>query len=455
MNIKGKKLLVLGGNAATAPLVTAAKDMGVYTYVADKVPDNTAKRFADRAVDIDAMDVDALAEFVKQEKIDGITIGTSELVLPYYADLCERVGLPCYGTKEQFEILSNKVNFKNACRKYGVQVTPEFSITDENLETEGRNLPFPVIVKPEDGNSTRGVTICNNFEELKNAIAYAKESCLSQNFFIEKYFDVEKDSYAINIYYTVVNGEAKLTLISDAQIYMYETKDLGLSSDIIEGKVKPESVALTPSKFTKLFLEKVHPTVQALIDGLGVKNGPVFFQGMVQNDEIYLFESGFRLNGAIEFLATKGIYNVSSADMLVNFALTGDITNNCKAKNINPLFGKTFGWYSLGLTDGTIATIEGIDKVKEFIPELCDIYYNKKVGDRLYNTFGTYQQTGIVFYQWFDSVERMCECINYVYDNVKVINTDGNNMVIKKFNSDYCVRYFNENRYYQIKYSEK
>lgn len=454
MDIKGKKLLILGANPATVPLVITAKNLGVRTYVADYIPGNTAKKYADVPVDIDATDIDALAEFVKKEGIEGITIGTAEVLLPYYAELCERVGLPAYGTKEQLEIMSNKVLFKKACRKFGAQVAPEFDINDDNLETEGRNLPFPVIVKPEDGNSTKGITICYNFNQLKGAVEYAKESCLSKKYFIEKYFDTEKNAEARNFYYVVVNGEAKLLFMFDNLGIRTEDEDEYLNGEGTEGKIKPGGLAVAPSKYTKLFMEKMDKSIQNLVTGMGIKNGPIFFQSFLEDGEFYLYECGYRLAGAIDYWLTKAVYNVSTAEMLVNFALTGDMANNCDISAIDPYLGETAAQLCLYGRDGKIVSIEGVEKVRKNVPELIDIHYARKVGDTLENTFGTYQQILFVIFVRFPSLNRLKECIDYIYNTIKVIDENGNNIALKTIDGKSCAKYFNENRFYPMDYND-
>ena len=44
---------------------------------------------------------DAVVDYVKNNAIDGVFVGFNDMLLPYYAEICEKSGLPCYGTKEQ------------------------------------------------------------------------------------------------------------------------------------------------------------------------------------------------------------------------------------------------------------------------------------------------------------------------------------------------------------------
>ena len=66
-NLKGKKLLVLGGLALECEIVTRAQEMGIYVIVADYNPNVPARKYADRFELISATDVPALVELCKKE----------------------------------------------------------------------------------------------------------------------------------------------------------------------------------------------------------------------------------------------------------------------------------------------------------------------------------------------------------------------------------------------------
>ena len=84
---RGKKLLVLGGITLACDIVRHAQVMGVYVVVADYDRNSPAKKIADKAVLIDALDVDAIVELCKLENIDveqqGLLIFFWLLVMKY------------------------------------------------------------------------------------------------------------------------------------------------------------------------------------------------------------------------------------------------------------------------------------------------------------------------------------------------------------------------------------
>ena len=73
--IRGKRLLILGANPETAGLVKRANELGVFTIVTDFNHDAYAKKFASKAVDIDATDYDALLKIAKEVKAGCVVLG--------------------------------------------------------------------------------------------------------------------------------------------------------------------------------------------------------------------------------------------------------------------------------------------------------------------------------------------------------------------------------------------
>jgi len=124
-NIAGRKLLILGGTSASLDLVKNARELGIYTVVTDNNATGVAKEIADEAIGISTVDLDALAEYVKNNGIDGVFCGPSEFNLRNVIALCEREGLPCYTNMQVWDRCANKDVFKSYCRQYGVDCTPE------------------------------------------------------------------------------------------------------------------------------------------------------------------------------------------------------------------------------------------------------------------------------------------------------------------------------------------
>ena len=115
VDLTGKKLLILAGAGIHSKVVRAAKEMGIYTIVTDYLVDSPAKALADESWLIDIKDVDKIVEKCKESGVDGVLNFCIDPAQWPYLEICERLGFPCYATREQLEILTDKVKFKEYC----------------------------------------------------------------------------------------------------------------------------------------------------------------------------------------------------------------------------------------------------------------------------------------------------------------------------------------------------
>ena len=179
---EGKTLLFLDGSSLAACAVIRAKEMGIKTIVANYYPPekSPAKKICDEVWDVNFSDIDLMVKKIKENHVDGIFIGWTDSHLPFYTEICARACLPCCGTKEQFEILSNdKVKFKKKCMEYGVPTPELYEVTPEFRREDMGKIKYPVMVKPADGSGGRGIMRCDNEEQLKKQrdLALHPEQC--------------------------------------------------------------------------------------------------------------------------------------------------------------------------------------------------------------------------------------------------------------------------------------
>ena len=195
-----KKLLIIGGASQHCKVVEAAHELGLKVYVVDYLETAPAKEMADVSRLIDINDIDGLVALCKKEQIDGAIATSLDACQIPYQKLCERMGFPCFGTREQFHILTNKNAFKEFCQKHSIDVIPAYSVSD--IE-EDRAVEYPVFVKPVDSRGSRGQSICRDKEEVFTALKYAKQFASNGDVVIEKYMG---DCQDFTVSYLCSNG---------------------------------------------------------------------------------------------------------------------------------------------------------------------------------------------------------------------------------------------------------
>ena len=346
MDIKGKKLLILGATPNEIPLIRRAQSMGVYVIVTDYNLDHRlspSKDVADEYWDISWSDIETLEKLCLEKGIDGVTAGFSEFRVDNMIKLTERLNLPCYINSEQLAITRDKALFKSECQKYGVPIIHAYS-TIEEVDR------YPVIVKPVDRAGSIGVGIAWNEEELQLAYKEAMEKSVVKQVIIEDYIT---DAIEMDVHYAVCNGEITLLCTDDI---------IAAANNQSDGKVV-QSVWLYPCKHEGSFLSNVDPAMRKMIHGLGIKNGTIFFSGFsFPNGDFSFFECGFRLWGEQEFEFDYRRGLMYYLDIYILHALTGDLREiEINKKGNRNLKGAAINFYIKG---GTIARIEGIDQIE-------------------------------------------------------------------------------------------
>lgn len=409
---KDKKLLILGGTVLTCDIVKTAQSKGLYTIVTDwNKPDlSPAKLIADEYWNISLMDYDLLTEKIKEENINGIITGFTDSYLLPYQRLCEMNNLPCYATKEQFEWTTDKASFKTKCRKYDVPVVPEFDVN--SFDKTIINQEHKVIIKPVDNSGSRGIFICDRPEEFEEKLRCSLDFSEKKQVVIERYMDCDD----ISLEYKIQDGEVTLSSICDR--YIYKTQN--------EGSVT--SILIYPSKYTDVYMEDVDKKVRRMFEGEGFKNGVLFMQAFVENGLFYFYEMGYRLSGGRHYIFTKNQNGDSAVEELINFAMTGNMSNQRIAGIANPCFKNICCQLSIICLSRKIVAIKGWEDIVR-IPQIIDVSSVYKVGD----TVGKQGTSASIFARLHivvKNLEELNEIIEKVYSTLRVEDSSKNNLVI-------------------------
>ena len=422
-HLKGKTLMVMDRTSLAACAVIRAKEMGIRTVVANfyKTEDSPSKQVADVAIDIDISDTDAMLKLIEEYHIDGIFVGWTDSHLPFYANICEKAGLPCCGTTEQFDILSNdKRRFKEECLKYGVP-TPEIYKIDIDFKREDLDkIVYPVMVKPADGSGGRGIKKCNNEEELIEHYKELYDSSSSKKIVCERYIQSENEIF---IHYTVQDGFPSLS-----------SSFLKYKVDVEKSKAASCLFHMFSPRFLEEYKRDTEPAVIKMIQGLGVRYGNVMFQGFEENGKLYFHESGLRMGGEQFYVFAERLNGISSLELMIEFALTGKMTLYDVKTQDNYKFSKYCCNYYIPLKPGRITRIEGVDEINA-MPQLLQNRQFKFIGDEISST-SSLDRVIFRLHVMDDTKEAFAKTLCKISDTVKIYDQDGNDMQLQKLEYD-------------------
>lgn len=415
-NLAGKRLLLLGGIAHTVDIVRVAQEMGVLVYVTDYYETSPAKSIADKSFMVSTTDIDALVQLCREERIDGVITGFIDSMLPYCAELCNRMGFPFWGTQEQIDICVNKDKFKATCRRYGVPVASEYALEHDDvqlIDSESlKHVVYPVIVKPVDNSGSRGVYVCYNENELRENFAKALSFSKSKHVLTEQYLTGQH----VNMYYTLSAGNIYLSAMADRYV------------DYLDHSSAPLPVCLVhPSRYLDKYMEETDQKVRTMFRELGMRDGVAFVQGFRCNDGNFkIYEMGYRLNGGGTYSLIDACSYYHQIKMLVRFSLTGKMGEDTMLKNASPKYDRLAVNYVLSVSDGQISRIEGLDKVRE-MDCVCNVVQVKFPGTSIQGQGGSAQVIAYVLLV-VDDKTALEKTVSSIASQVKIF--DQNNTIL-------------------------
>lgn len=418
MDLNGKRLLVLGGSRISCEIIRHARAMGITTGVTDWYPleKSPAKRDADEAYFVSTSDIDAMVSLIRERQFDGVVTGFTDSVLPYYAEMCERAGLPAYGTKEQFETFTDKEKYKKLMRAFDVPTIPEYSIDLDRFDETTRDIVYPVIVKPTDGSGSRGITVCKNKDELRAAVTFANEASKAKEVLVEQYID----NAEATVFWLFVDGKYYMTLLGNRHVKHNQPGELPLPA----GYTYPAAVQ-------PRFLAETAPKMERMFRSVGIKNGIMFMQTKIMDGLCVVYDIGYRLTGSLEYINLKEMCGYDPMDMLIHFALTGEMGEPEIGTKADPYLGGKYAYnVSILCKPGKIAKITGIDEMRR-LPGVIDVVVAHPEGETITMAMkGRLAQITIRILGRAESIGQMKEEMLEIQRLAHVISDAGEEMIL-------------------------
>ena len=407
-NIKGKRLLLLGSNLWKDDIKRFADENGVYLIFAGLYP-GPLDNIADEFYRIDTTDESVMIPFIKEHNIDGVFMGGSELIISKSCDYINKLGYPCYCTKNQWDVLQNKKEFKECCKHYNVPIVPEY-----DMFSQLQNSDYPVIVKPVDACSSKGINVCYNDVQYEIAKQSALVVSPTKSIIVERYID--NGGITNDVYYVAIDGEYYLDAMGDRYV---------LNGGLITAAVT------FPSAYLDSWIKNVDPMAREMMRGLGIKNGVVAFQVLPEGDKLYVYECCFRLTGGMTYKMTDAVSGHNCFRLLFNHVLTGKMGDKNDVSKIAPYFnGKKGVSITIPLRLGKISSIQGFDEVKS-LKQVVDYTHYYEVGDTIIPKYlNTLDQLFARIMIVSDTESELKKTINSVRRLVSIKDENGREMII-------------------------
>lgn len=278
-----KSALVLAGGISQAALICELKLRGYKTILADMNPNCYAASFADEFQPISAMDYEGLYEYAAREHVDMVITACADQILLAETYVCEKLGLRSYISHETAKKISDKMYMKEIFKKNNIPSSKFVTLDtfDSNLVS---SLQFPVIVKPVDTYSARGVRKCNDMEEAERNFNNAlKTNRKHKAVIIEEY----KEGQELTVEFYVENGKAKLLCCG--------------GKEKLKNGLFASYGSIYPAPISEEVKQKIIEIGQGIAEAFGLINSPMLVQLITDGTDAFVLEFSPRTGGFIKY----------------------------------------------------------------------------------------------------------------------------------------------------------
>ena len=289
------KALVLAGGYPQIALIQELKSRGIKVLLADYNLEPVAKAYADVFFQVSTLDVPAITNLAREESVDFLITACTDQALLTVAQVSETLGLPCYINYETALNVTNKSYMKRVFNQAQIPTSKHMIL--ETLDADAiAGLRFPVIVKPVDCNSSKGVKKALDLQQLQEAFAEAVNLSRTKTAVVEEFIQGREITVDVQVEAGVAHvlSKAYSDKIADQDKFViFRTRYPVAEPDPIH--------------------RKIQETAQKIADAFGLKNSMMLIQLISDGEEIYVLEFSARTGGGVKY---RLIRQVSGFDVI-------------------------------------------------------------------------------------------------------------------------------------------
>ena len=281
------KALVVAGGLAQIELIKQLKDRGITTVLIDGNANALARPYADKFYQMAIFDIEAVKNLAVEEKVDFLITCCADQVLLVVAQVSEMLGLPCYIDYQTGQNVSDKKYMKRIFQENNIPTSRHVELTELDWERI-QELQYPIVVKPVDAYSSRGVRKAQNPEELERYFNEAAQISRAGGVIVEEF--VSGTEISVDVY--VEDGVAKVLCVSNSEKIADADRFI-----IFRGRY--------PVAASDEILEQIRVVAQQIADAFQLKDSPMLIQMINTGERVSVLEFCARTGGNMKYLLIK------------------------------------------------------------------------------------------------------------------------------------------------------
>lgn len=301
------KALVLAGGFPQIALIKELKKRGCIVLLADYNLEPVAKPYADKFFQVSTLDVDAITKLARNEKVDFLITACTDQALLTVAFVSEQLGLPCYIDYKTALNVTNKEHMKKVFVENDIS-TAKHVIMETFQLNKIDGFKYPMVVKPVDCNSSKGVKKVYCQEDLKIAFLEAVSLSRTGTAIIEEYIEGRE----ITVDVQVKDGRA--IVLSCAY-----------SDKIPDNEKFVIFRTRYPVNEKSFVMEQISELAQKITESFGLTNTMMLIQMISDGERVYVIEFSARTGGGVKYDLIKRVSGFDVISAVIDLTLQKDI----------------------------------------------------------------------------------------------------------------------------------
>lgn len=398
------KVLVLAGGFPQIKLIEELKKRGYFVILADFNEEPVAKKYCDKYYRESTLDVAAIKKIAQDENVDFLITACTDQALLTVAKVSEELNLPCYIDYKTALNVTNKQYMKDVFVKNNIS-TAKHIIMEKFDETKIKDFSYPMIVKPVDCNSSKGVIKVFNIKELKSAFEMDIKLSRTKTAIIEEFIDGPE--LTVDVY--VEKGIANVLSVS-------------LSDKINDADKFVIYRTRWPALITDDLLEKIRFTAQQIADSFNLKNSPMLIQMITDKKNVFVLEFSARTGGGVKYSLIQKASGFDVINAVIDLTI-GNKVHLEKSKPESKFLSNVFIYCKPGIFN----CLEGFDELKK--DDVISDYYLFKWKGAEFDSVSNSGDRVAGFTVQADTIEEIKEKYNNALEKIKVLDINGNDMM--------------------------
>ena len=386
-------------------LIKKLKSRNYYVVLIDYLDNSPGIEYADEHIQESTLDQEKVLEIAQNREVDLVISTCIDQANSVCCYVAEKLNLPRpYDYQTSLNVTDKGLMKKNMVDN-GIPTSPYFVVQSVD-DICWEKVQYPVVVKPVDCNSSKGVHRADTIEEVCRYVEEDLSYSRKGNAIIEGFnegVEIQVDCFATDDYAEVLLTRQKKKIVGD------------------NGMVLQSTGSIIPAILSEKELQQVKDIAITIAKGFGLKNTPFFYQAIVTVNGISVLEFAPRIGGGLSFYLLKEIAGVDSVEVAIDSFLGNHII--VKPREVKKFYSTNLLYMKPGVFDH----IEGAeDLINAGI--IKDFFQMKKRGTRIDNDLRSGNRVG-AFVIEAESRKAVRTLEAQAYKKIKIINENGNDVL--------------------------